>query len=102
MKVRIGGGAVVSDPVRYLLAAVMERAMLDLRAFGRPLPPPTWHTDMSEGVTDLSFGCDCDARDALRWLTGYGADWCELLDVPREWAQQAMAERMIAQEAATA
>ena len=77
----------VADPVRYGLTLMMERALLDLKAIGKPLPPQRWQDDtVEDGVTDIVTGCDCDAQDALRWLEEFGADFCELLDVPREWA----------------
>lgn len=43
---------------------------------------------------------DCDAHDALAWLLEYGADWCELLDLPREWAREVTDARMLAQQEA--
>ena len=89
----------VGDPVRYLLAAVLERAVLDLAAFGRPLSE-RWQRELDDGVSCDPVGCDGDARDALGWLTGYGEDWCELLDVPREWAREVTDERMMAQQEA--
>ena len=89
----------VGDPVRYLLAAVLERAVLDLAAFGRPLLE-RWQRELDDGVSCDPVGCDGDARDALGWLTGYGEDWCELLDLPREWAREVTDERMLAQQEA--
>ena len=89
----------VGDPVRHLLAAVLERAVSDLSAFGRPLSE-RWQRELDDGVSCDPVGCDEDARDALRWLTGYGADWCELLDVPREWAREVTDARMLAQQEA--
>lgn len=101
MKVRTlpNNGGPVSNPVRYLLSAVMQRALLDLAAFGRPLPTISG-CGLEDGVTHIPRGCDCDARDALGWLTGYGEDWCELLDVPREWAREVTDARMLAQQEA--
>ena len=91
----------VADPTRYLLAGILERALLDLSGFGRPFDKG--RGSMQDGITDHTKPCDCDAHDALAWLSAYGADWCELLDLPREWAREAMNERMLAQqEAATA
>ena len=89
----------VGDPVRYLLAAVLERAVSDLSAFGRPLSE-RWQRELDDGVSCDPVGCDGDARDALGWLTGYGEDWCELLDLPREWAREVTDERMLAQQEA--
>ena len=56
--------------------------------------------ELDDGVSCDPVGCDTDARDALRWLTGYGEDWCELLDLPREWAQEVTDARMLAQQEA--
>lgn len=91
----------VGDPVRYLLAAVLERAVLDLAAFGRPLSD-RWQRELDDGVSCDPVGCDVDAHDALRWLTSYGEDWCELLDLPREWARDVTDARMREQEALSA
>jgi hypothetical protein len=90
----------VGDPVRYLLASVIGKAFEDLRAFGKPIPPRRWHTDLEDGVTDIVTGCDCDAQDAHRWLHEFGADICELIGVPREWAMQEAAQRMYRGETA--
>lgn len=89
----------VTDPVRYLLAAVLGKAVADLSAFGRPLSE-RWQRELDDGVSCDPVGCDEDARDALRWLTGYGEDWCELLDLPREWAREVTDARMLAQQEA--
>jgi len=83
----------VADPVRYLLAAVLERAVLNLAGFG--LPFDKGRGSMQDGITDHTRPCDCDAHDALAWLLEYGADWCELLDVPREWAREVTDARML-------
>jgi DNA-directed RNA polymerase subunit RPC12/RpoP len=79
----------VGDPVRYLLANVMRLALSDLQAVGRPIPR-VWAGTCEDGVTQVPRGTDMDAKDARRWLREFGADWCELMDVPPEWAQQAM------------
>ena len=85
----------VADPVRYGLTLILNKALEDLKALGKPIPPRRWHTDLEDGVTDIVTGCDCDAQDALRWLKEFGADFCELLDVPREWAAMETKARMM-------
>ena len=83
----------VGDPVRFLLVATLERALRDLDAFGKPRNSRKGGA-LEEGVSQDPAGCDYDAQDALQWLRDWGEDWCELLDLPREWAPQAVEERM--------
>ena len=90
-RLRLGGP--VGDPVRFLFVGTLDRALQDVQAAGRAVRP-TKASAMEDGVSQDPLGCDCDAKDALRWLTEYGEDWCELLDLPREWCRQAVEERL--------
>ena len=86
------GAGPVGDPVLYGLALIFNRAVRDLAAFGRVAG--TKGGRMEGAISQDPFGCDSDAKDALRWLQEFGADFCELMDRPREWAAQAIEERM--------
>ena len=84
----------VDNPVHYLLLGVLERAYLDLAAFGNPLPagrPALAHED----VTDIPAGCDQDARDALRWFACGDAEYLvDEADIPAHWVRAELAARL--------
>jgi len=84
----------VADPVHYLLLGVLERAYMDLAAFGTPLPENRQAEAHGE-VTDIPAGCDQDARDALRWFASGDAEYLvEEVDIPAHWVRAEMAARL--------